>query len=67
MNQDEKKRQAAVAALQYIPDNALLGVGAGVAISQDVLDSNVYVAQIALGASDTQTNKAMLEADRPAA
>lgn len=25
---------------------ALLGVGAGVAISQDVLDSNVYVAQI---------------------
>lgn len=29
MNQDEKKRQAAVAALQYIPDNALLGIGTG--------------------------------------
>ena len=29
MNQDEKKRQAALAALKYIPDGALLGVGTG--------------------------------------
>ena len=29
MNQDEKKRQAAVAAVQYIPEGALLGVGTG--------------------------------------
>jgi len=29
MNQDEKKRQAAIAALQYIPEGALLGIGTG--------------------------------------
>ncbi|MEJ2137903.1 MAG: ribose-5-phosphate isomerase RpiA [Gammaproteobacteria bacterium] len=29
MNQDEKKRQSALAALQYIPEGALLGVGTG--------------------------------------
>jgi ribose 5-phosphate isomerase A len=29
MDQDEKKRQSALAALQYIPEGALLGVGTG--------------------------------------
>jgi ribose 5-phosphate isomerase A len=29
MHQNEKKREAALAALQYIPDGAQLGVGTG--------------------------------------